>query len=159
MHKYQSSSTDASGNTEIRIGYEKFEEQYSEAIGNWRIENIITARKKRLADKTILHNANLEGEIAPGEFNMASLTASKILTNTDEIELNNDVEITEVTRTAKTGRKVTPKYTSLYDRGETVTITTPTGENKNYILITIVAISFFVILGTGIVFIKKKILK
>ena len=158
LHKYQSSSTDASGNTEIRIGYEKFEEQYSEAIGNWRIENIITARKKRLADKTILHNANLEGEIAPGEFNMASLTASKILTNTDEIELNND-EITEVTRTAKTGRKVTPKYTSLYDRGETVTITTPTGENKNYILITIVAISFFVILGTGIVFIKKKILK
>lgn len=159
LHKYQSSSTDAPGNTEIRIGYEKFEEQYSEAIGNWRIENIITARKKRLADKTILHNANLEGEIAPGEFNMASLTASKILTNTDEIELNNDVEITEVTRTAKTGRKVTPKYTSLYDRGETVTITTPTGENKNYILITIVAISFFVILGTGIVFIKKKILK
>jgi hypothetical protein len=159
LHKSQSSSTDASGNTEIRIGYEKFEEQYSEAIGNWRIENIITARKKRLADKTILHNANLEGEIAPGEFNMASLTASKILTNTDEIELNNDVEITEVTRTAKTGRKVTPKYTSLYDRGETVTITTPTGENKNYILITIVAISFFVILGTGIVFIKKKILK
>ena len=159
LHKYQSSSTDASGHTEIRIGYEKFEEQYSEAIGNWRIENIITARKKRLADKTILHNANLEGEIAPGEFNMASLTASKILTNTDEIELNNDVEITEVTRTAKTGRKVTPKYTSLYDRGETVTITTPTGENKNYILITIVAISFFVILGTGIVFIKKKILK
>lgn len=159
LHKYQSSSTDASGNTEIRIGYEKFEEQYSEAIGNWRIENIITARKKRLADKTILHNANLEGEIAPGEFNMASLTASKILTNTDEIELNNDVEITEVNRTAKTGRKVTPKYTSLYDRGETVTITTPTGENKNYILITIVAISFFVILGTGIVFIKKKILK
>lgn len=159
LHKYQSSSTDASGNTEIRIGYEKFEEQYSEAIGNWRIENIKTARKKRLADKTILHNANLEGEIAPGEFNMASLTASKILTNTDEIELNNDVEITEVTRTAKTGRKVTPKYTSLYDRGETVTITTPTGENKNYILITIVAISFFVILGTGIVFIKKKILK
>lgn len=159
LHKYQSSSTDAPGNTEIRIGYEKFEEQYSEAIGNWRIENIITARKKRLADKTIIHNANLEGEIAPGEFNMASLTASKILTNTDEIELNNDVEITEVTRTAKTGRKVTPKYTSLYDRGETVTITTPTGENKNYILITIVAISFFVILGTGIVFIKKKILK
>lgn len=159
LHKSQSSSTDASGNTEIRIGYEKFEEQYSEAIGNWRIENIITARKKRLADKTILHNANLEGEIAPGEFNMASLTASKILTNTDEIELNNDVEITETTRNTRTGRKVTPKYTSLYDRGETVTITTPTGENKNYILITIVAISFFVILGTGIVFIKKKILK
>lgn len=157
--KYQSSSIDSSGNTEIRVWYEEFKEQYATAIKNWNITEIKEARKKKLADKTILHNANLEGEIAPGEFNMASLTASKILTNTDEIELNNDVEITEVTRTAKTGRKVTPKYTSLYDRGETVTITTPTGENKNYILITIVAISFFVILGTGIVFIKKKILK
>lgn len=159
LHKYQSSSTDASGNTEIRIGYEKFEEQYSEAIENWKIENIITARKKRLADKTILYNADLEKELAPGESKNASLTASKILTNTDEIELNNDIEITETTRNTRTGRKVTPKYTSLYDRGETVTITTPTGENKNYILITLVAISFFVILGTGVVFIKKKILK
>lgn len=159
LHKYQSSSTDASGNTEIRIGYEKFEEQYSEAIENWKIENIITARKKRLADKTILYNADLEKELAPGESKNSSLTASKILTNTDEIELNNDVEITETTRNTRTGRKVTPKYTSLYDRGETVTITTPTGENKNYILITLVAISFFVILGTGVVFIKKKILK
>ena len=32
MHKYQSSSTDASGNTEIRIGYEKFEEQYQKTL-------------------------------------------------------------------------------------------------------------------------------
>ena len=159
LHKYQSSSTDASGNTEIRIGYEKFEEQYSEAIENWKIENIRTARKRRLADKTILHNANLEGEIAPGDSKQASLTASKILTNTDEIELNNDIEITEATRNKRTGRNVTPQYSIFYDKGETVTITTPTGENKNYILITIVAISFFVILGTGIVFIKKKILK
>lgn len=157
--KYQSSSIDSSGNTEIRVWYEEFKEQYATAIKNWNITEIKEARKKKLADKTILHNANLEGEIAPGDSKQASLTASKILTNTDEIELNNDVEITEVTRTAKTVRKVTPKYTSLYDRGETVTITTPTGENKNYILITIVAISFFVILGTGIVFIKKKILK
>lgn len=128
-------------------------------LKNWNITEIKEARKKKLADKTILHNANLEGEIAPGDSKQASLTASKILTNTDEIELNNDIEITEATRNKRTGRKVTPQYSFLYDRGETVTITTPTGENKNYILITIVAISFFVILGTGIVFIKKKILK
>ena len=157
--KYQSSSIDSSGNTEIRVWYEEFKEQYATAIKNWKITEIKEARKKKLVDKTILYNADLEKEIAPGESKNASLTASKILTNTDEIELNNDIEITETTRNTRTGRKVTPKYTSLYDRGETVTITTPTGENKNYILITIVAISFFVILGTGIVFIKKKILK
>lgn len=157
--KYQSSSIDSSGNTEIRVWYEEFKEQYATAIKNWNITEIKEARKKKLADKTILHNANLEGEIAPGDSKQASLTASKILTNTDEIELNNDIEITEATRNKRTGRKVTPQYSFLYDRGKTVTITTPTGENKNYILITIVAISFFVILGTGIVFIKKKILK
>ena len=157
--KYQSSSIDSSGNTEIRVWYEEFKEQYATAIKNWNITEIKEARKKKLADKTILHNANLEGEIAPGDSKQASLTASKILTNTDEVELNNDIEITEATRNKRTGRKVTPQYSFLYDRGETVTITTPTGENKNYILITIVAISFFVILGTGIVFIKKKILK
>lgn len=157
--KYQSSSIDSSGNTEIRVWYEEFKEQYATAIKNWNITEIKEARKKKLADKTILHNANLEGEIAPGDSKQASLTASKILTNTDKIELNNDIEITETTRNTRTGRKVTPKYSSLYDRGETVTIIPPTGENKNYILITIVAISFFVILGTGVVFIKKKILK
>lgn len=157
--KYQSSSIDASGNTEIRVWYEEFKEQYATAIKNWEITEIKEARKKKLADKTILYNADLEKELAPGESKNASLTASKILTNTDEIELNNDIEITEATRNKRTGRKVTPQYSFLYDRGETVTITTPTGENKNYILITIVAISFFVILGTGIVFIKKKILK
>ena len=159
LHKYQSSSTDASGNTEIRIGYEQFKEQYNEAKKEWTLENYTTARKRRLADKTILHNANLEGEIAPGDSKQASLTASKILTNTDEIELNNDIEITETTRNTRTGRNVTPQYSIFYDKGETVTITAPTGENRNYILITMVAISFFVILGTGIVFIKKKILK
>lgn len=157
--KYQSSSIDASGNTEIRVWYEEFKEQYATAIKNWEITEIKEARKKKLADKTILYNADLEKELAPGESKNASLTASKILTNTDKIELNNDIEITETTRNTRTGRKVTPKYSSLYDRGETVTIIPPTGENKNYILITIVAISFFVILGTGIVFIKKKILK
>lgn len=157
--KYQSSSIDSSGNTEIRVWYEEFKEQYATAIKNWEITEIKEARKKKLADKTILYNADLEKELAPGESKNASLTALKLLTNTDKIELNNDIEITETTRKTRTGRKVTPKYSSLYDRGETVTIIPPTGENKNYILITIVAISFFVILGTGIVFIKKKILK
>ena len=104
--KYQSSSIDSSGNTEIRVWYEEFKEQYATAIKNWNITEIKEARKKKkLADKTILHNANLEGEIAPGDSKQASLTASKILTNTDEIELNNDIEITEATRNKKNWKK------------------------------------------------------
>lgn len=68
--KYQSSSIDSSGNTEIRVWYEEFKEQYATAIKNWKITEIKEARKKKLVDKTILYNADLEKEIAPGESKM-----------------------------------------------------------------------------------------
>ena len=41
---------------------------------------------------------------------------------------------------------------------ETVTVTPSTGENRNYLIPAMVIISAFVILGTGIIFIKKKVL-
>ena len=45
--KYQSSSIDSSGNTEIRVWYEEFKEQYATAIKNWNITEIKEARKKK----------------------------------------------------------------------------------------------------------------
>ena len=41
---------------------------------------------------------------------------------------------------------------------ETVIVTPNTGENLNYIIPLVVTITAFVILGTGIIFIKKKVL-
>ena len=86
------------------------------------------------------------------------LYASKVLSNTDEIDLNNDAEITEVRRTSKTGREITPASSSFYKRGETVIVTPPTGQNQNYIAIIATTISALVILGAGVVLIRKKIL-
>lgn len=47
--KYQSSSIDSSGNTEIRVWYEEFKEQYATAIKNWNITEIKEARKKEIS--------------------------------------------------------------------------------------------------------------
>ena len=135
-------------------GYEYFKEWYN--INEWSMESVKQARGRRFADKTILYNKE-NIEVSPGTSQkLAELNASKILTNTDDISLNNDVEITKVIRKGDTGRNINVDY--LYDSGETVTITPPTGENKDYILISTLGITFLITLGAGIVLIKKKIL-
>ena len=139
-------------------GYTSSYEEYYFKITEWSSENVKIARQKRLADKTILHNAQLESKLTPGQSNTANLYVTKMLANNDEIDLNNDVEITQIERTTKTGRKVTPTSSIFYDKGETVTVTPATGENRDYTSIIVLVISSFIILGTGIVFIKKKIL-
>lgn len=159
-----SKATDASGNTIYtwEIGgtsYETFFEEWATQVTETR-----TIRDVKVDNKTILHNADLEKELAPGEEskddngNPVKLYASKVLSNTDEIDLNNDAEITEVRRTSKTGREITPASSSFYKRGETVIVTPPTGQNQNYIAIIATTISALVILGAGVVLIRKKIL-
>lgn len=159
-----SKTTDASGNTIYtwEIGgssYETFFEEWTTQVTETR-----TIRDVKVDNKTILHNENLEKELAPGEESRdengdpVKLYASKVLANTDEIDLNNDAEITEVRRTSKTGREITPASSSFYKRGETVIVTPPQGQNKNYIAIIATTISALVILGAGVVLIRKKIL-
>lgn len=159
-----SKTTDASGNTIYtwEIGgtsYETFFEEWATQVTETR-----TIRDVKVDNKTILHNANLEKELAPGEESRdengdpVKLYASKVLSNTDEIDLNNDAEITEVRRTSKTGREITPASSSFYKRGETVIVTPPTGQDQNYIAIIATTISALVILGAGVVLIRKKIL-
>lgn len=153
--------TDEEGNTITKYRWETSEGWYTTLFEEWAtsITESRTVRDTKLSNKTILHNSKLEEELEPGKETNVSIYTSKILANTDEIDLNNDVEITEVKQTGKTGRIVTPSSSKLYDRGETTTVTPPTGENQNYILIIAISISALIILGTGIVFIKKKILK
>ena len=150
------------GQVKTTIGYEEFLEQYSEAILEWNETNVTEARRSRLENFTMLNNTgDLETlPIDPGGTRTVDLVASKRLTNTDEIELDNHVEIVEVKREEgiETGRIVTPATSSLYNAGETVTITGPTGENNNYTPYIILGISSLVIVVAGIIFIKKKII-
>lgn len=153
-----SKTTDTNGNTIYtwEIGgtsYETFFEEWATQVTETR-----TIRDVKVDNKTILHNAELESELEPGGANQVSLYASKVLSNTDEIDLNNDAEITEVKRDQKTGREIIPASSSFYDRGETIIVTPPTGQDQNLIAIIATTISAFVILGAGVVLIRKKIL-
>lgn len=139
------------------IGYENFKNQYKDAIEDWTQYKVNKAREKRLNGKTILqYNENIDIVNPGNKKDIATINVEGELTNTQEIDLNNDVEVTNVERQGETGRKINPS--SLYDRAESVVVTSPTGDNQNYILIIGMGISFLVTLGTGIVFIKKKVL-
>lgn len=68
-----------------------------------------------------------------------------------EVERKTETEI-------KTG-KIPNVFTSqFFDRGEAVTITPPTGEDKNYVVPIIIEITSLIIIGLGIIIIKKKVL-
>ena len=103
-----------------------------------------------------MKNSNLEEELAPDTNNSVKLYTSKILANTDEIDLNNDLEVTEIKRTQEAGRIVDVESSYLYDQGERVTVTPPTGNDQNYLPYIILGITLCIILGAGVVIIKRK---
>ena len=153
-----SKTTDENGNTVYKweIGGTSYETFFEE----WAIqeEEQKTVRQAKIDNKIILENADLEKDLAPGKENSVSLYTSKVLSNTEEIDLNNDAEITEVKRTSQTGRVPTITSSAFIDRAETVIVTPPTGQDQNYIAIIATTISALVILGAGVVLIRKKIL-
>lgn len=115
-----------------------------------------TIRDAKLDNKTILHNKDFEKELELQQNTSIKLYTSKVLANTDEIDLNNDTEITEIKRIGKTGRIPDVVTSHTYDKGETVTVTPPTGNNQNYILPIVIGVTALIILGVGVVIIKKK---
>ena len=139
-------------------GYEEFIAEHYEKITEYTVELVKELRETLLADKTILRNAKLEKELEPGQSNEAKLYTSKELTVAEEIDLNNSVEITKVDKNTQTGRTITPRDSSLYTFAEEITVTPPTGDNHNYVLPIILGVSTFIILGAGVVLIKKKVL-
>ena len=144
------------GNTIETRGYEYYREEYEQIITEWKSSSI---RESRLKNKGILHNTGvLEKELEPGKSTSQDLKLSKVLSNSDEIDLNNDSEIIDIERTLDIGRKVTITRSLIYDPGESVRITPPTGSTNKTLEIIIISISSLIILATGIIFIRKKVL-
>ena len=94
------------------------------------------------------------------------LNVSKVLTTTDEISLDNETEIVKINRPG--GRKPEP-IPGNYVPGkgihevddsmaETTIVTPATGENQNYIIPIMIGTTALLILGAGVVIIKKKVL-
>lgn len=113
-------------------------------------------REAKLDNKTILYNSIFSEELEPNNKKSINLYTSKVLANTDEIDLNNDTEITGIKRVGETGRIPDVVTSHIYDKGETVTVTPPTGNNQNYILPIVIGVTALIILGVGVVIIKKK---
>ena len=99
------------------------------------------------------------------------LEASKVLaTNADDLTFDNDIEVNILTGRRTTRYENNKEYTVpgnyIPSNGESggdddyrnLVVTGPTGENQNYLPYIILGISAFIILSTGIVFIKKKVL-
>ena len=131
---------------------------YQRIFTQWETE--LTEEKTvsdiKLENKTILKNADLENEIEPGKNNSVKLYTSKVLANTDEIDLNNDLEVTEIKRVQQTGRIVDVSSSYLYDQSERVTVTPPTGNDQNYLPYIVLGITSCILLVAGIVLIKRK---
>jgi len=141
---------------------------YRELFTQWKskIDTIITTRKVRdakLYTRKILNTAKaggLEDVVKPTEERSVKLYATRLLVNTNEIDLNNDAEITEVKRISRGETGTLPKIltSQFYDRGESVTLTPPTGQNKNYRTPIIIGVTSLIIIGVGVIIIKKKVI-
>lgn len=135
------------------------------------IKNIVSAEVygegSEIYDRTILYTESLsKEELKPTDSASVMLNVSKILSNSDEIELDNEAEITKL---SKTGGSMTDSIPGNYVPGtgstesddslaETVIVTPSTGENLNFIVPIMVGVIALVILGAGVVIIKKKTL-
>ena len=98
------------------------------------------------------------------------MLVSKLMAPTEEFDVGNDAELI---RSVKTGGSIVIETHGNYDpvntpqeerenddsTSEDVTVLPPTGENKNYIIPIAIGISAMILLGVGIVLIRKFILK
>ena len=138
--------------------------------GKWSKQNLTVLQNYNLSQKdntdylkdvTPYMTEQLRKDLAPGESNTVELKTSKLLTSTDDITYNNKAEIAEVTKkdgfSTGTPVRVVETHFDTAD-SEIFTIIPSTGENKNYTLPIAIGIAVFVILGVGIVFIKKKVI-
>ena len=121
-----------------------------------------------IGNRTILYTEALAGyQLQPTESATVMLNVSKLLNASQDIELDNETEIVKVD---KPGGSEIPSIPGNYVPGtgpsiesddgmaEIVIITPNTGENLNYIIPIAIGVVAFVIIGAGIILIKKKVL-
>ena len=130
-------------------------------------EVVYNNEESTINDKTILYTESLkEQKLEPTNSATVDLNVSKTLTTTDEISYNNETETVKVDKTGGSKLEETPgnyvpeKGNQESDDGmaETVIITPNTGDNRAIVLPIVIGAAMLVILGIGVVLIKKKAL-
>lgn len=122
-----------------------------------------TIRDVKVDGTKIINLTDLSKPLAAGESSTASYTVTSLVQNKDdEIRLDNEAEIIEIERSSDFGKSRIETYKTLYDGGESVIITPPTGENRSKEEVNILAISLasgLGVLAIGLIFIKRRISK
>lgn len=130
-------------------------------------EVVYNDEESTIEEKRILYTEDLKGHyLKPTETATTMLNVSKVLTTTDEISLNNETELIELTK--KGGSKPEPKPGNYVpgkgsleiddSMAETTIVTPATGENQNYVMPIIIGATALITLGAGVIFIKKKVI-
>ncbi len=109
-------------------------------------------------------------KIEPGRNTQITMVVSKLLASSDkDVQLKNEAEITDLEKVS--GTDILLSTPGNYEPGltraleldefvaEQVVITPNTGHNKEYIIPVAIGLGVLAILGTGVVIIKKKVLK
>ena len=130
-------------------------------------EEVYQTETSTIDDKTILYTDSLkDAQIEPTQSESVMLNVSKILTTSEDISLDNETEIVEVDKTGGSDLVSTPgNYVpgtghteSDDDMAETVIVTPATGDNLSYILPISIGIIALLVIGVGVIGIKKKAL-
>ena len=117
--------------------------------------------------KLLYTEALTQYQLQPTESATVMLNVSKLLTSSEDIELGNETELIKVDKpggsdlTTIPGNYVPgtgPSVEGDDDMAEVVIVTPNTGENLNYMIPLVVTITACIIIGVGIIFIKKKVL-
>ena len=120
-----------------------------------------------IKDQKILFTDDLKN-IKPAESASVALNVSKILTSSGDITLDNSAEVIQIDKPGGSEPEI-EVIPGDYEPGsnpekhdddwsETTIITPNTGEDLNYIVPIVVIVTAFVIVGVGVIFIKKKVL-
>ena len=102
----------------------------------------------------------------PTKHATVDLNVSKLLSNTEDISLDNETELAHLDKTGGSKPTTVPgnyvpgtgKTESDDNIAETVIVTPATGENRAFIIPVIIGTTALLILGAGIIVIKRKAL-
>ena len=131
-------------------------------------EEVYETETSTINDKTILYTDSLKDvPIEPTQSESVMLNVSKMLTTSEDISLDNETEIVEVDKTGGSDIISTPgnyipgtEHKENDDSiSETVIVTPATGDNLSYILPITIGIVALIVIGVGVVIIKKKTLE
>ena len=130
-------------------------------------EVVYNSENSTINDKTILYTESLkQNALKPTESASVNLNVSKLLTTSDDLSFDNETEITTLDKTGGSKPEGTPgnyipgtgKTEPDDSTAETVIVTPSTGANLNFILPITIGVIALIVLGVGVVIIKRKAL-